>query len=188
MLTPFQLSDVITRETVNQRINEYNAMFPLKIENGGTGATTAEQARKNLGIYRPDAISFTGDQTLTLAKSIRGYSYVVIDYSTNYDISLKPYITGGETHFTVDVMPSTTVHALSEETRLNYWSGSPRYLVFSSAIMRVDGNGYNINLERNQCMVVNLDTYAKSLDPSIIDSSLSASDFKIKITEITGYK
>lgn len=193
MLTPFQLSDVITRETVNQRINEYNAMFPLKIEHGGTGATTIEQARKNLGVYSSESINFSGDQTLTLSKSIREYSYVAIYYRTNYDANVnKKSVLGGSTYFTVDALSSTTTHALSEEISIYPSDISSReYLVFASAIMRMDGNGYNINLERNTCMIVDVETGTKYLNINNIPHvfyDITTSDFQIKIYKIVGFK
>ena len=43
-VTKFAANEVISCENVNARITEINNLFPLPIEHGGTGATTAEDA------------------------------------------------------------------------------------------------------------------------------------------------
>lgn len=48
VVSDFQGSEIVSCENVNSRIQQINDFFPVPIEYGGTGATTAEQARTNL--------------------------------------------------------------------------------------------------------------------------------------------
>lgn len=49
-ITRFLGNEIISCENVNSRIGEVNALFPVPISKGGTGATSAAQARANLGL------------------------------------------------------------------------------------------------------------------------------------------
>ena len=50
LITKFDGNEVISCESVNTRIRQINSLFPVSIAHGGTGATTVEGARQNLGI------------------------------------------------------------------------------------------------------------------------------------------
>ena len=45
-ITKFQGDEVISCENVNTRVNEINNLFPVPINKGGTGVTTAAQVRQ----------------------------------------------------------------------------------------------------------------------------------------------
>lgn len=184
-LTEFNLSDVVGRELINQRIRQFNAMFPVSIENGGTGATSTSQARKNLGIYRPEEISFTGDETLTLETSIKNYGYVKIAYGIYNDNRGLDYASSAVNIFSADILSSTSVHSLSIEVDRD-WSNKD-CLVFASALMRVSGSGYTISIERNTGFIVERNSGNIYLSPQALGNYETINP-KIKILQIIGYK
>ena len=49
-ITRFTGSETISCANVNSRIQQINGLFPIPVSDGGTGASTAEQARTNLGV------------------------------------------------------------------------------------------------------------------------------------------
>lgn len=180
-LTNFDVGDIVSRESINRRFNEFDAMFPLKISDGGTGATSVEQARKNLGLYSVEDISFTGGDTITLSRSIREYSYIRVFYRIAND-----YKTGGSTYFSQDVLSSTDIHSLCINA-YHERSNSGGLLIFASALMHVSGNGYTIWLTRNQGFFVDRDNGDTYVAPAVPWWMYSI-DPKIQITHIEGYK
>ena len=77
----FQADELVTRANVNQRLTDIKNMFPISIDNGGTGGTTATAARTNLGVMTPvslygNASGNTG--TVTLSDAIGNYSLIEI--------------------------------------------------------------------------------------------------------------
>ena len=78
-ITAFQANELVTRANVNSRlteidnsINTLNGKFPVSIENGGTGGTTASAACVNLGIY-DTGISAGGSTESTYITNVRSY-------------------------------------------------------------------------------------------------------------------
>ena len=62
-VTEFQSTDLVTRSNVNEKIQQINALFPVSVENGGTGATTAPQVLKNLGVVDNSTLGFPDFET-----------------------------------------------------------------------------------------------------------------------------
>lgn len=84
--TPFNATNM---NSLEDRIDN---MFPVSIANGGTGATTVQNARSNLGIYGQVLFEdVNGTQnTILLSDSSANYTYLEIFYKTNdADISSR---------------------------------------------------------------------------------------------------
>lgn len=101
-ITEFQATDLVTRLNVNEKIQQINSLFPVSVANGGTGATTANGARTNLGFSTSTNLytNLSGTfSTITLSSSISNYDAIGIYYfwdessvySSNYIQILPSY-------------------------------------------------------------------------------------------------
>ena len=187
-LQEFGLDEVVGRATVNQRIKDFNAMFPLSVENGGTGATSVLQARKNLGVYAPEWLGDSTTGTLSLCKSINQYSFVKITYGLTNSVSYSEYryYSTASATFSVDVLSSTSHNSLSIEVDRGYCYGQ-NYLIFASALVSVSASGYTLSLGRNTAFIVDRDTGQHYVAP-VDNGNYEKIDPKIKILEVYGYK
>lgn len=84
-----RLSDLETTVNTNlvAAINEIDGKFPVSIANGGTGATTATDARTNLGgvLSRTElfANSSGAGGTIYLSDDYTNYSYIYVQFMDN---------------------------------------------------------------------------------------------------------
>ena len=148
-VSEFELDEIVSLGSVNNRCKQFNQMFPVSIANGGTGATNTAQARKNLGIYKMEYINYSGsDGTYTLSTSINNYSYIRI-YYTGFS-----YYARSSTYFTHDIIGSTAMHSLSDTTFYRY--NDMTYLIFLTALIRFSSTGLTMTLERNGGLIKNL--------------------------------
>ena len=175
-LQEFSLDEVVGRTTINQRIKDFNAMFPISIENGGTGATNSWQARQNLGVYAPEWLGDSTTGTLNLYKSINQYNFIKINYGLVKGSSLNKYYSTSNATFSVDVLSSTSYIALSMEIFRE--ATVAEYLTFASALVNVSANGSTLTLSRNTAFTVELRT----------GNQFNDSEWKIKILRVYGYK
>lgn len=84
------LSDLTTTNKTNivSSINEVNGKFPISIANGGTGGTTATEARTNLGVRTAEQLYYNADGsagTIELSSSIENYDMLQIFYWSYHD-------------------------------------------------------------------------------------------------------
>ena len=175
-LQEFSLDEVVGRTTINQRIKDFNAMFPLSIENGGTGATSDWQARQNLGLYAPEWLGDSTTGTLSLNKSINQYSFIKITYGLIKGSALNKYYSTESATFSVDVLSSTSHISLS--TNIFQGATVAEYFTFASALVSVSASGYTLSLSRNKGFTVELRT----------GQQFVASEWSIKIINVYGYK
>ena len=172
ILSEFELDDAVLLGGVNWRCQQFNTAFPLPISQGGTGGMSSAYARYNLGVLTSEFITFSGKDTLTLSKSIKEFSYIVIDYSNNSNY-------WGYCHnsscFSVDVLNSISGNALTISVPD---SVSKNRLVTISAIMWVSGTGKTITLDRNKGFVKDVSGGSAWID----------SNERINISRIIGYR
>lgn len=77
-------------------IEKMESYFPTSIENGGTGATTAEAARENLGIQLPLSVQNGGTGETNLSDAITAMMEAITPESvTNFAAGVSPASTGG---------------------------------------------------------------------------------------------
>lgn len=88
------LSDLTTTDKTNvvSAINEVNGKFPVSIANGGTGGTTATEARTNLGVMTGVQLYYNSSGssgTIELSDEIQNYQCIDICFFINVYNSLK---------------------------------------------------------------------------------------------------
>lgn len=69
---------------MNDLENRIYSMFPCKISDGGTGATTASEARKNFGVLTSEVLYENSDgtkNTVPLSNPSTGYEFFEIEYT-----------------------------------------------------------------------------------------------------------
>lgn len=69
---------------MNDLENRIYSMFPCKISDGGTGATTASKARKNFGVLTSEVLYENSDgtkNTVPLSTPSTGYEFFEIEYT-----------------------------------------------------------------------------------------------------------
>lgn len=182
-VSEFELDEIVSLGSVNNRCKQFNQMFPVSVANGGTGATNTAQARKNLGIYKLEYINYSGSNgTYTLSTSINNYSYIRI-YYTGFS-----YYARSSTYFTHDIIGSTAMHALSDTAFYNY--NHMDYLIFLTSLVRFSSTGLTMMLERNGGLIKNLTngevhTLPYTPPPNSFDPKIYQ---KIELGSIHGYK
>ncbi len=85
-ITEFAADEIVSRANVNSRITQANAYFPVSIADGGTGGTSATNARTNLGVMTETALYYNVDgtsNTIALSDSVANYSKIIIYYYTD---------------------------------------------------------------------------------------------------------
>ena len=169
-----RLSDLETTVNTNlvAAINEIDGKFPVSIANGGTGGTTATEARTNLGVMTGVSLYYNDPGTtgtIDLSQSIENFQMIELFFwltsvSTTYNSSFKIH-SGGINSFnftTSMVVPS-------------YYNGTPRLneYAFSGSV-----SGTELTRYRNQ-----QGKFTGTNQSSVEDTTTTAS-----IYAVIGYK
>lgn len=80
----FASNEIVSRSNVNDRITAINNMFPVSVDNGGTGGTSATAARTNLEVMTGVQIYYNASGTtgtIALYQSIANFQIVEIFFT-----------------------------------------------------------------------------------------------------------
>lgn len=149
---------------MNDLENRIYSMFPCKISDGGTGATTASKARENLdvmhGVWLYDNESGSAS-TIKLSKTSRLYDFLEIYYidDDNYYFCVKAISPSGR------YFPLTSISYSSNETMM----------YIKSDVIRITGDTIERFASKGGWMYSNN------------SSTKVAQTTKLKITQVIGY-
>lgn len=161
-----------TQSSIVAATNEINAKFPVSVANGGTGGTTATEARTNLGVRTAEQLYYNAEgsaATIELSSSIENYDMLQIFYWTYHDGKWLESKTIYNNHVSsvTAVLNATFSAALSSKpNRLLLYSHN----IFINGDTLTWGNMYTANLT---------DT-----DLSVVDTEANT----FKISRVFGYK
>lgn len=160
-VTEFQATDLVTRSNVNKKIQQINALFPVSVANGGTGAETLSSGEILLGngtsaitstATLPVAKGGTGGTTASVARTNLDVLHATTLYSNNSattgTITLSDTVTNysfleiyfrNKGVYSIRIVPSQDITVLSNAIIGGGSSAADATLDFFTAIVNISG-------------------------------------------------
>lgn len=162
-----------TQSSIVAATNEINAKFPVSVANGGTGGTTATEARTNLGVRTAEQLYYNADGsagTIALSSNIENYDMLQIFYWTYYN-----YGKWLDSQIIYNAHVTYVASSLNATISTTYSTTKKRIKLYSHSIF-IDGDTLTWG-----------DTYTANLtdtDLSVVDTEANT----FKISRVFGYK
>ena len=145
-VTEFQISEIVSMSGVNSRIQEINNMFPVSVNNGGTGQTSLEGIRSSLNLKKFTILYNNPNGTagtIQLYDSITNYDYIDIYYS-GYDTSHRNFS---------GFWRNANVNSYGVVLNVTYPQGDLKGFISREALVNVTGDA--ITFDRNATIMFN---------------------------------
>ena len=150
-----------TQSSIVAATNEINAKFPVSVANGGTGGTTATDARTNLSVRTAEQLYYNADGsagTIELSANISNYDMIQIFYWTYHNqgkwLDSKTIYNNQEAAVNTSLNATFSTTYSTTQKRIKLYSHS----IFISADTITWGYMYTANLTDATSSVVDTET------------------------------